>query len=300
MEFNNYIKKMLDKTNLTKDEKKEMKIELLEHLNSMKDDFLSENHSEKDAINLTLKNFNKENFLKEINELETSSLKGISSNFIIKNALLSGLIYCLLVIILVSFVSVYRESEIFYYLIIFVTLVFNFIMTTRKFNNKKDLRKNFIISGLSFIVLERLIIYLVSKSYSLINMLTSTNFDIYKVSFLEPIISTFILILITYLSIYYKGPSKKTINLNLSILEKLVLLFSLVLTVLYFLYPNRLYVLKTAISILFNFSIDIFTKNIFFITINNNFKIFNLGLIILILFIPYKLISNNLRKSALE
>ena len=72
------------------------------------------------------------------------------------------------------------------------------------------------------------------------------------------------------------------------------------LTVLYFLYPNRLYVLKAAISILINFSIDIFTKNILFITINNNFKIFNLGLIILILFIPYKIISNSFRKSVIE
>ena len=55
-EFKKYAHKLLKKTNLNGLERKELEKELIEHLNSMKDDYIKEGISEKDSISMSISN----------------------------------------------------------------------------------------------------------------------------------------------------------------------------------------------------------------------------------------------------
>lgn len=66
-EFEIYITNLLKKTNLPVGEREELKMELIQHLNDSKYDYMNEGLSEKQAIQKAIENFNKRDFLTEIN-----------------------------------------------------------------------------------------------------------------------------------------------------------------------------------------------------------------------------------------
>lgn len=300
MEFNKYVNNLLNKTNLNKKEKRDFRNELIEHLNSMKGDYLEKDFSEKDSIAMAIKNFNETNFLEELTELNTSKLTGVNISFIFQSILISTSIYYILLLINVSLFSVNTNSKIFYFVLIFFTLLVNYFHAFNQFKFKKDIISNFMITSSSFFIIEKLIMLITSKTYSLL----STNFefsifDLYGFSFKEILIYILISIGFIFLAKYDNRHKERKFSLHLSTIDKIILTLSLIFNALFFIYPNRLYILNLVISRLFNFTVEYFNKNIFYITINNDFRIFNIGLFLIVLFIPYKLISRTVKTKSL-
>ena len=62
--FQRYIEKIVKNLDIDKSDKEELQLEFLDHLNLLKQEYLKQNHSETEAINLAITNFGEERNIK--------------------------------------------------------------------------------------------------------------------------------------------------------------------------------------------------------------------------------------------
>jgi len=299
-EFQLYINNLLKKTKLPRSEKSDLEKELIEHLNNLKYDYLKNGLSEKEAIDKVIENFNSSNFLNEINNFsKKEKLSNLSIKFILKTNLILILIYTLLMIIGLTLLKINIKSNILYFFIICFVSFFNYYYSSSNLIQKKDISLNISITCCSFFLLEKIGIIILSKIYILLtNNIESNIWSLYSFDINKILIYIFLSIIIFSISKLNKNSIPK-INTKLNDFDIFILISSVILNLIYFLYPNRFYFLRLIISKIFKFEINFFSKNLFYMTINNEIFIINIGLLLFILFISYKLIRyirNNLLK----
>ncbi|UYZ38423.1 hypothetical protein OD350_12350 [Clostridium beijerinckii] len=181
-EFKKYANKLLKKTELNRLEKDDLENELVEHLNNMKDDYIKEGMSEKDSIDMTIKNFNQSNFIKEINNFALNKkLTGINISYLLKINILLILIYLILMIATFSLFRTNQDSTVLYFLTICFILFVNYNYAISHFELKKDIISNISITCIIFFLIEKIGIVILSKIYCVLsnNLEFNNIFDLY-------------------------------------------------------------------------------------------------------------------------
>lgn len=287
-EFKDYVNKLLKKTNLEHSEREELKKELIEHLNSSKDDHMNNGLSEKEAISKSIENFKKSDFLSEVNDFTTNKkLYGFNLRYFIKMNLTLIITYMLMIVSSIALTENTVNSNLIYFLIITFVLFINYECACMNFEKKEDIIKNIIIISFSFFLVEKTGVSAIAFIYrSISNNLEMNILDLYVFNISKVFIYLGISILTILLAKYIKRDVKN--NIKFSIIDIIVLFLSILLNIIYFLFPNRFYLLNLAISKVLNINIESFNKNFLYMTINNSILIVNVGLLILLLFIIYK------------
>lgn len=285
-----YVNRLLKKTKLNKIEKKDLELELIEHLNNIKEDYIKKGIPEKEAINNVISNFNYSEFLEEINTFSTKKkLKGISFNYLILTSFILILSYMIATSICFTFFDNNRTSMILYFIIMGVISIVNFYFAYNNFESKKDIIINTLLGFLSFFFLRFIIIISFNVVYNL--KFLNEGFNMFNSNLLNinTILIDFSILILSFIFIKFVKIDINEKNTTFSNLDFYILGFSLVLNLIYFLYPNRFNILKTIVYKLFHIDVYSFDKNIFFMNINNEINIINVGLIMLIIFMIYKL-----------
>ena len=302
-----HIKTLLKYSNVTYKHKKNLKKELLDHLYSVKDCYIETGLSEENATELAIKEFQTSNFLTQINEhIPEPKYNKISVSKFIKTNILLMIFYFIMTISTVIILNQYPTSNVIYFAITLLISSVIFMSAELTYNNRKTIIKSIILTSIVFFLLEKVSIIFISIIYSLYNsngdisILNLYVFDINK------IIIYFISVLMFILLAYYKHniniekETKDIFKISISHKDLLTVLLSSVLMLIYAVFPNRFYLLSSIISRVFNIEITSFSKNIFYMTINNTITVFNLGFIILITLIMYKLIKSSLKQNIIN
>lgn len=291
-EFSEYIEKLLKKTQLTRLEKKDLEKELVEHLNNMKDDYLKKGISEKESINMAIKNFNNSDFIKEINNFAANrKLTGLNISYLFKVNIILILVYSILMIGSFLLFTTNQDLNLLYFLIICFILFVNYDYTSNHFESKKDIFLNMSITCFIFFCIEKIGILTISKIYSILSNNLELNIsDLYVFQWTK-ILIYLVMSVIGILFAKYHTPNSRKRDFKLSTAEIFILILSLILSIIYFLYPNRFYLLNLVISRMFNTDVQSFSKNLLYMNINHGFIIINVGLVLILLFIFYKFIS---------
>jgi len=291
-EFSEYIEKLLKKTQLTRLEKKDLEKELVEHLNNMKDDYLKKGISEKESINMAIKNFNNSDFIKEINNFAANrKLTGLNISYLFKINIILILVYSILMIGSFLLFATNQDLNLLYFLIICFILFVNYDYTSSNFESKKDIFLNMSITCFLFFCIEKIGILTISKIYSILSNNLELNIsDLYVFQWTK-ILIYLVMSVIGILFAKYHTPNSRKRDFKLSTAEIFILILSLILSIIYFLYPNRFYLLNLVISRMFNTDVQSFSKNLLYMNINHGFIIINVGLVLILLVIFYKFIS---------
>jgi len=291
-EFSEYIEKLLKKTQLTRLEKKDLEKELVEHLNNMKDDYLKKGISEKESINMAIKNFNNSDFIKEINNFAANrKLTGLNISYLFKINIILILVYSILMIGSFLLFATNQDLNLLYFLIICFILFVNYDYTSSNFESKKDIFLNMSITCFLFFCIEKIGILTISKIYSILSNNLELNIsDLYVFQWTK-ILIYLVMSVIGILFAKYHTPNSRKRDFKLSTAEIFILILSLILSIIYFLYPNRFYLLNLVISRMFNTDVQSFSKNLLYMNINHGFIIINVGLVLILLLIFYKFIS---------
>ncbi|WP_040213730.1 hypothetical protein [Clostridium polynesiense] len=295
-EFRGYTHKLLKKATLNSSEKKDLEDEIVEHLISMRDEYIKQGIPEKDSISMAIKNFNASDFLSEIRSFTVSrKLTGLNIKYILNFNMALILIYLILMAINISLFKGYKYSsityDISYFLIISFILYINYDYSSRNFESKRDIISNVSITCLLFFLAEKISVILLSIIYSkLAPNLIFNVWNSYVFNFNKIIIYLVISISVILMAKYDHNTLPKR-NLNISTVDIFILSASLIFSIVYILYPNRFYLLNLIVSKIFNIEVRSFNKNLLHININNNLIIINIGLVIIGGFILYKFIS---------
>ncbi|WP_461615287.1 permease prefix domain 1-containing protein [Clostridium sp. Marseille-QA1073] len=260
-EFKDYVNKLLKKTNLEYSEREELKKELIEHLNSSKDDHMNNGLSEKEAISKSIENFKKSDFLSEVNDFTTNKkLYGFNLLYFIKMNLTLIITYMLMLVSSIALTENTVNSNLIYFLIITFVLFINYECACMNFEKKEDIIKNIIIISFSFFLVEKTGVSVIAFIYrSISNNLEMNILDLYVFNISKLFIYLGISILTILLAKYIKRDVKN--NIKFSIIDIIVLFLSILLNIIYFLFPNRFYLLNLAISKVLNINIESFNKN---------------------------------------
>ncbi|WP_371877672.1 permease prefix domain 1-containing protein [Clostridium pasteurianum] len=295
-QFKEYVNRLLKKTRLNRSEKKDLEDELIEHLNNMKDDYIEKGMSEKDSINMAIKNFKSSDFLKEITNFTINrKLVGINISYLLKINIMLIFTYLILMIINFTLFETNQDKNLLYFLIICFVLFVNYYYTFSRFQLKKDIISNISITCFTFFLIEKVGIIILSKIYRILTHNPKFNIlDLYVLDFKKILIYIILSITVILLAKYDILNAPK-INFKLSTIDILILSSSLIFSILYFLYPNRFYFLNLIISKIFNINVQFSSKNLLYMNINNKFIIINIGLLLILLFIFYKFISRVLK-----
>lgn len=296
-----YAEKLVRKTKFSHLEKQDLKKELLEHLINSKEESLKKGLSEEDSINIAINKFNKLDFIEEMNKFTLNKKAiGIKGKYIIKINIILIFIYSIFISFLFSLFSKKQDLMISYFLIIGLVLFVNYYYSANHFQFKKDIVLNTAISCIVFFLIEKFEIIILSKIYSslsndlkIYNILSSFPFKTESIV-IYMILSIFFVFIALYSNNNFRNIKFRFLN---STIEKVILVLSLITEIIYFLYPNRLYFLNLTISKLLNLNVERFEKNLLYMIINDKIIIVNIGFILIIILILYKLYLNIIKKT---
>lgn len=294
-----YLKNLLKRTNLTSNQKKELEVELLEHLIDTKNDYIKTGLSEKEATIMAINSFKKSKFLDEIKDYSkyTPRLTGVNILYILKTNILLLIVYFLLISTSYSIIINPFTSNIVYFLITSFTLALGYYIISSNFEFKKDIISSLAILFTLFFISEKLIIIALFKIYDSLAFSIIFNFsDIHLIN----INTTIIYIIISLFFIILQNYSNKPVlarKISLCYKDLFIILTSLILNIIYFLYPNRFYLLNLITSKLLKIHIESYNKNLLYMNINNKLIIINIGLFLMVIFIVCKITTYLMKKS---
>lgn len=289
--INKYISKILKNINISYSEKKELKLELIEHLLGYRDEYIKAGLSEVEAIDKAINKFEISNFYEEINRYsQNNKYTTMNLSYFIKLNLILGFSYILFTVLFSVIFNQNLTSNLCYFFIIGITLFINYEITSRKYCEKNTIIKNIFFINISFFLIEKVSIGILAYIYNFVFGIGNIKLSELYIFNIDKILIYIFICIITL--VMAKGLDREfKIIPNISLSDFLVLFIGGVLNIVYFLFPNRFYFLNMLISNIFNLKIETFEKNIIYITLNNSIQIFNIGLILLILWIIYKVFS---------
>lgn len=290
----NKIEKHVDKiikynVFIKKEEKNDFRMELIQHLYDIKEEYLNNGLSDKEATDLAIKEFNRKDFsISKIIDIKEEKATFKFINFLNHN-----------IILLISYLSIFIISNLiiensinnnyFYFFNIFFILFISFNISLRNFRENKMTIKYFCFLSCSFFLIEKVVIFfsLCLFSSQIKDDLNISNMYMYNKT---NIISYFLIVLFFILLFKILNQrEQKLFVFKFNYIDIYIILLGIILNLLYMVFPNRFYLLNRIISKIINTPINFFDKNLFYININNSIKIYNIGLFIIIIFSIYKL-----------
>lgn len=285
--INNFIDCLLNQRGITKDDREELRIELLDHLTLLKQEYTGKGYNEDEAINLALKNFG------DTNEIGNNIKKTLPSRNkykyfskieIFKTILFMLLGYLTTIFYIVSFEEMSYESLLFNILIAAVPIIIGFCYVNLKLTAKIKRVKNIAISLGLFLLSERLImlsIYLINHLFYMGNSTMIMN-SILNFKYITSYFALGIIAIAITNALSEKVVSKIRNPYNANIISSLFLVSSIFLMIIYYLFPNRWYLLHCFVENILGSEITYVSKNILFLIINHRIFIPNVGLVIFI------------------
>lgn len=286
--INEFINDILDNRGINHDDKEDLRLELLDHILLLKKEYIATGLDEDKATELALKNFGDINnigngikrTLPSRNKYKEFTLREISKIIL---AMLLG--YIITVVYIVSFKEMNYDSLTYYSVIVIAPIIINFIYVNLKLGSRIIRIKNMIKSLLVFLLVERMLFLMVyaiqiiiHKGSDGIDLFTLLNFKYIAVYLCVGIVFVVLTSLISdKVAVKIRNPY------NSKLLTNILLTSSLIFMILYYLFPNRWYILCSFIEKILGSEIIYVNKNILFLTINHEIFIPNIGLIVLII-----------------
>ncbi|GAA0788460.1 hypothetical protein [Hathewaya limosa] len=297
-EFNEYVVSLLKDTNLKHKEQEKLKKELMEQLKSLKCEYINKGFLEGEAIQKAIEEFEGSGYFKnKYNFSNDKQVNGFNLSYFIRTNLILIIVYLFLNVISFSLVKKVSKFNIIYICIITFILLLNYICATISFKSKKDIVKNMTLVAFSFFFLEK--INIISISYLYKTIYNKVYINIYSIYIFKiKNIAMYILIIIFTILLTVCSNKKFKHKISMSILDIIILFFSILLNLLYFLFPNRFYLFKLIVCKFFNIDIKTLTKNFLYMNINKSIVIINIGLLVLVFFIIYKIIYKGLKRKS--
>lgn len=285
-----YIKELLYERGINEHDKKDLEFEIKDHLMLLKNEYLDKGLSEKDAIELSIKDFGESNSIgNDIKNNLPSHNKYIDFMFRERAQCLlyMFLLYFLFIFSCATFLNKNFTSLFFYIGTAMVVILTSFIFVNKKVNNDKNKVKNIIRINIQFFIIEKIVMSLFFLTAVTIrggaNIPPLINFYIfnwiYIVGFILLTLSSVIITKYTVTKVFDNIKN----NYNTTIITTILFSISILFIIIYYLIPNRFYVLRKIIISMLGSDITNVTRHLFFIVINNSFIIPNIGLIILII-----------------
>ncbi|AFS79343.1 hypothetical protein Curi_c23410 [Gottschalkia acidurici 9a] len=288
-----YIKKLLDKRGINDQDKEDLYYEIKDHLMLLKNEYLSKGLSEDEAVKLSIKDFGNINFIG--NDIK----RNLPSNNKYENLSFREKTICLLEMFLSYFIficiyamagNISTQSIFFDIGMATVVTLTSFIYINKKLNSEKGKVKNLIICNILFFIIEK-IIMLIFTIFTLNIIGLSTDPLLYTITSSYVFDLTYILafVLLVFSSVivtkYIGNMLFKNIRntYNYTLASTVLFVTSIILLLIYYLIPNRFYLLRKIIINTIGTEIISVSKNVFFMVINNGFVIPNIGLLLLML-----------------
>lgn len=286
--INKFIDDLLNQRGITKEDKEDLKTELLDHVVLLKEEYLVKGYNDNEAINLALNDFGDANEIgNNIKENLPSSNRYTDFSVIefLKTILFMLLGYATALVYIVSFTEIHYESILFYIIISAVPIIIGFFYVNLKLTSR--IKRIKIISKLLivFLLFERLImlfIYILSSRFGSKNTIMEFNkllniryITVYCILLVISIIITYTLS--EHIVLKIKNPY------NAKPISNLLWFSSVVLMILYYLLPNRWYLLRSLFENIIGNKVSHVEKNIIFLTINYKIIIPNVGLVLFII-----------------
>lgn len=285
--INQFINDLINSRGITKEDREDLKIEILDHMMLLKQEYIDNGYKENEAIELAIKNFG------DINEIGNSIKRALPSRNKHNDFSKMEITKCVLFMLVSYFITIFYISSLgnmkcenlMYNVIvsiipITVGLVYINLKTATKIERVKSLLVSLVIFFLSQKLLT-LLIYGVSYGLHLnrsINLTYLLDFQ-YIVTFL--ILGIIFVFLTNFLS--DKLLLKIRNPYNAKITSNLLWISSIALMLLYYLFPNRWYLLCLFVENIIGNKVVHVSKNILFLIINNRIALPNVGLIIFII-----------------
>lgn len=286
--INEFINDILENRGINHDDKEDLKLELLDHILLLKKEYIATGLDEEKAAELALKNFGDINTigngikrtLPSRNKYKEFTLREISKVIL---AMLLG--YIITVVYTISFQEMNLGFLTYYISITLSPIIINFVYVNLKLGSRSIRVKNMIKSLLTFLLVERMLFLMVyaikiiiHKGSDRIDLLTFLNFRYIAVYLCVGIVFVALTSLISdKVAVKIRNPYNSKLQTNI------LLTFSLIFMILYYLFPNRWYILCSFIERILGSEIIYVNKNILFLTINHEMFIPNIGLIVLII-----------------
>lgn len=283
-----FIKDILDNRGINKEDKEDLKLELMDHILLLKNDYIEKGLDEDKAVELALKDFGNTNTigngikrtLPSRNKYKEFTVKEISKIIL---AMVLG--YIITVVTIFTSDKLINESLAYYIALVIIPIIISFICVNLKLTSKMKRVKNMIKSLVIFLFVERLLflmIYairlIVDKGSSRISIITLLDFKY---------IAAYLCIGVVFVGFTSVISDKVVLKIrnpyNSKLFSNILLTSSLIFMILYYLFPNRWYILCRFIEEILGSEIIYVSKNILFLTINHQIFIPNIGLIILII-----------------
>lgn len=302
--INKFLNDLLNQRGLTKDDREDLRIELLDHILLLKQEYMDKGHTEEMAINLALKNFG------DVHSVGNNIKRSLPSRNRYTDFSRTELFKSVLFMLISYFISLFCIStfqDINYKTITFdisalaIPIIVLFIYINLKLTLRAKRIKNLIISLVLFFITERIIIAILSminnnsyhSNYSISAILLNTN---HLLTFL-----VLALICFVFTSILSDRVVLKIRNpYNSKFTTSLLWFLSISLTVLYYLFPNRLYLLCSLVERIIGSEVTHVSKNLFFLVINYKIVVPNIGIImllVLIVLLGFQINKNTSNKS---
>lgn len=286
--INEFINDILDNRGINHDDKEDLRLELLDHILLLKKEYIATGLDEDKATELALQNFGDINTigngikrtLPSRNKYKEFTLREISKIILV---MLLG--YIITVVYAISFQEMNLGSLTYYISITLSPIIINFIYVNFKLGSKMIRIKNMIKSLLVFLLVERMLFLMVyaiqiiiHKGSDRIDLFTLLNFKYIAIYLCVGIVFVVLTSLISdKVVVKIRNPYNSKLKTNI------LLTSSLIFMILYYLFPNRWYILCSLIEKILGSEIIYVNKNILFLTINHEMFIPNIGLIVLII-----------------
>ena len=282
--INEFITDLLGQRGITKDDMEDLRVELLDHIILLKEEYIDKGYNENEAIDLALKNFG------NTNEIGNSIKRTLPSRnkyndfskiemFKTIVFMLSG--YFITLFYIIGFKEMNYESVLFNIIILSIPIIIGFSYVNLKLTTKTKRIKNIVISLVLFFLLERsimLLIYLVNSGIYTNRIINFNNLLDIKYIGVYIVLGGVSIIITNILS--EKVVLKVRNPYNARITSNLLWILSIALMILYYLFPNRWYLLCRLVEIIIGNEVLNVSRNLLFLTINNQIVIPNVGLII--------------------
>ena len=295
-----FVKSVLNSRGINEQDKQELEIELKDHLNSLKLDYINNGYDEEKAIDLSIKEFGNPNTLG--NDLKKYLVTKNKGSILTKSSKINGiLLMCIIYFLITLFYAVVVNETLtgLYYLVAtFATILGIYIYVNVKLYDKEAKIRYLSFFVIIFWVLERIIVLFV-QNFSI--YLRGGNFRIIPTLNLTYIVCyVFFSIVAVILIKSQKNNVFDKIKNPYNSKAKMIIIFTITvcLNVLYYLFPNRCYPLFVLVEKVVGKPINEVDRNMLYLVIDGEYFVPNLGLMIflgLICMLLYKILKKGLR-----
>lgn len=298
-EIEQFIQSVLNSRGINEQDKKELELELTDHLNSLKLDYIKNGYDEKEAIELCIKEFGEPNTLgNTLKRYLVSKNKG--SILTVSNKINGILLMCFIYLCTTLFYTLVMNeilTGLYYPLVTFTTVSGIYLYINLKIYDNSAKIKYFSFFLISFFLIERILVFFF---YTFSNYLRGGNLGLVPILNWFYVIfyiffSTFALVLLKINKINTFDKIRNPYDSQIKI--ALLFVISMGLNALYYLFPNRWYPLFVLVERLLGKPINEVHRNIFYLLINNRYVVPNFGLLIfigLLLLVIYKIFKKGI------